>query len=104
LLNLFSDFIVKSLGLLEVWGEESIETLYLPDSRAGVIRLTLYSYLRGESHPRSSSIGDILDRAFMHYLLRFARRLSSGYVLPRVIEEFLNELLCSDECLEVMWW
>jgi hypothetical protein len=99
---LFSDFIVKSLGLLEVWGEEGIETLYLPDSRAGVIRLTLYSYLRGESYPRSSPIGDILDRAFMHYLLRFARRLSSGYVLPRAIEEFLNELLCSDECLEVM--
>jgi predicted ATPase len=38
----------------------------------------------------------------MHYLFKFAKRLSSGYVLPRAIEELLNELLCSDGCLEVM--
>jgi predicted ATPase len=98
--KLIIKFVNKFFGLsitdLRFLMFERLNVIFLPDSRAGVIRLVF------KPHPVTSSsfapflIEDVADKEFIETILRFSEKIKDISELPDSAKKFLEELGCKN--------
>ena len=98
--NLILDFINKFFGLsmddLRILFFEQANMIFLPDSRAGVIRLAFKPRPVASLPFASFLIEDVADKEFIETILRFSEKIKGISELPDSAKRFLEELGCKD--------
>jgi predicted ATPase len=98
--RLITDFIIKCFGLaekdLKLIMSGHLNMIFLPDSRAGVIRLTFKPRPVASLPFASFLIEDVADKEFVETILRFSEKIKDISELPDSAKRFLEELGCKD--------
>jgi len=98
--NLILDFINKlfsfSIDDLRILFFEQLNVIFLPDSRAGVIRLAFKTRPAVSLPFAPFLIEDVADKEFIETILRFSEKIKDISELPDPAKSFLEELGCKD--------
>jgi predicted ATPase len=98
--NLILDFINKLFGFsiddLRILFFEQANMIFLPDSRAGVIRLAFKTRPTISLPFAPFLIEDVADKEFVETILRFSEKIKDISELPDSAKKFLEELGCKD--------
>jgi predicted ATPase len=98
--RLITDFIIKCFGLaekdLKLIMSGHLNMIFLPDSRAGVIRLAFKPRPVASLPLASFLIEDVADKEFIETILRFSEKIKDISELPDSAKKFLEELGCKD--------
>jgi Uncharacterized conserved protein len=79
---------------------EELNIIFLPDDRAGIIRLTFKPRPAATSPFMSFFIEDVADKEFIEIMLRFSEKIKGITELPDSAKSFLEELGCKDFILK----
>jgi hypothetical protein len=98
--RLITDFIIKCFGLaekdLKLIMSGHLNMIFLPDSRAGVIRLAFKPRPVASLPFAPFLIEDVADKEFVETILRFSEKIKDISELPDSAKRFLEELGCKD--------